>query len=138
LISTGNNVFVDAQVAATILTGGPVDIDAGAGVLDVIDHGAGRSHLSMFTYNRFGELAASGRTAHDRRSRREWRLDHSVPRHGRVIPWTGIGLRLNDSSFTIRGPNTSLIRKCKRPPGDEGVFLAMLRVVPSLLSSSLR
>jgi hypothetical protein len=24
----------------------------------VIDHGAGQSHLSVFTYNRFGELAA--------------------------------------------------------------------------------
>ena len=26
----------------------------------VIDHGAGQSHLSWFTYNRFGELTASG------------------------------------------------------------------------------
>jgi len=30
------------------------------GVLALIDHGAGQSHLSLFTYNRFGELAASG------------------------------------------------------------------------------
>ena len=61
LIGTGNNVFVDASVAATIATGGaPADIDTDEGVLGVIDHGAGQSHLSLFTYTRFGELTASG------------------------------------------------------------------------------
>jgi hypothetical protein len=61
LIGTGNNVFVDASVAATIATGGaPADIDTDHGVLGVIDHGAGQSHLSLFTYTRFGELTASG------------------------------------------------------------------------------
>jgi hypothetical protein len=61
LIGTGNNVFVDNPVAASIVTGGgPSDIDADEGVLGVIDHGAGQSHLSLFTYNRFGELTASG------------------------------------------------------------------------------
>jgi hypothetical protein len=61
LIGTGNNVFVDAPIAATIATGGaPADIDTDGGVLAVIDHGAGHSHLSLFTYTRFGELAASG------------------------------------------------------------------------------
>jgi hypothetical protein len=30
--------------------------------LGVIDHGAGQSHLSLFTYNRFGELSAMGTT----------------------------------------------------------------------------
>ena len=61
LIGTGNNVFVDNPVAASIATGGgPSDIDADEGVLGVIDHGAGQSHLSLFTYNRFGELTASG------------------------------------------------------------------------------
>jgi hypothetical protein len=61
LIGTGNNVFVDGLVAATIATGGaPSDIDADSGVLAVIDHGAGQSHLSFFTYNDVGELAASG------------------------------------------------------------------------------
>jgi hypothetical protein len=61
LIGTGSNVFIDAQVAATITTGGgPSDLDAEAGVLGVVDHGAGQSHLSLFTYNRFGELAARG------------------------------------------------------------------------------
>ena len=61
LIGTGNNVFVDSPVAASITTGGgPSDIDADEGVLGVIDHGAGQSHLSLFTYNRFGELTASG------------------------------------------------------------------------------
>ena len=29
-------------------------------MLGVIDHGAGQSHLSLFTYTRFGELTASG------------------------------------------------------------------------------
>jgi hypothetical protein len=60
LIGTGNNVFVDAPVAASIATGGPTDIDADGGILGVIDHGTGESHLSLFTYNRFGELTASG------------------------------------------------------------------------------
>jgi hypothetical protein len=61
LIGTGNHVFVDSLVAASIATGGgPSDIDAAEGVLGVIDRGAGQSHLSLFTYNAFGELAASG------------------------------------------------------------------------------
>ena len=61
VIGTGNNIFVDSLVAATIATGGaPSDIDADEGVLGVIDHGAGQSHVSLFTYNRFGELTASG------------------------------------------------------------------------------
>jgi hypothetical protein len=61
LIGTGNNVFVDSPVAAGIATGGaPSDIDGDAGVLGVIDHIAGQSHLSLFRYNEFGELAASG------------------------------------------------------------------------------
>ena len=38
----------------------PSDIDADEGVLGVIDHAAGQSHLSLFTYNKFGELTASG------------------------------------------------------------------------------
>ena len=61
VIGTGSYIFVDSLVAATITTGGaPTDIDTDKGVLGVIDHGAGQSHLSLFTYNRFGELAASG------------------------------------------------------------------------------
>ena len=60
LVGTGNNVFVDGLVAVQIPTGAPADIDADSGVLGVIDHGAGQSHLSVFTYNRFGELAATG------------------------------------------------------------------------------
>jgi hypothetical protein len=60
LVGTGNNVFIDSQVAAQVPTGSPADIDADAGVLGVVDHGAGQSHLSLFTYNRFGELEAAG------------------------------------------------------------------------------
>ena len=60
LIGTGNHVFVDAPVAASIASGAPSDIDSDEGVLGVIDHGAGQSHLSLFTYTRFGELTASG------------------------------------------------------------------------------
>jgi hypothetical protein len=60
LIGTGNNVFVDSAVAASIATGAPADIDADAGLLGVIDHGAGQSHLSLFSYNQFGELTAAG------------------------------------------------------------------------------
>jgi hypothetical protein len=61
LIATGNNIFVDALVAANVTAGGsPSDIDADRGVLGVLDRGAGQSHLSLFTYNAFGELTASG------------------------------------------------------------------------------
>ena len=61
LVGTGNNIFVDSPIAASIATGGaPADIDADTGVLGVIDHGAGQSHLSLFTYNAFGELTAYG------------------------------------------------------------------------------
>lgn len=60
LIGTGNHVFVDAPIAAPVPTGAPADIDADAGVLGVIDHGGGQSHLSIFTYNAFGELAPAG------------------------------------------------------------------------------
>jgi hypothetical protein len=62
LTGTGSNIFVDSSVAAEIPTGSPADIDADAGVLGVIDHGADRSHLSLFTYNRYGELSAGGAT----------------------------------------------------------------------------
>jgi hypothetical protein len=62
LVGTGSNIFVDSQIAAEVATGGPADIDAGAGVLGVVDHGAGESHLSLFTYDRFGELAPHGTT----------------------------------------------------------------------------
>ena len=53
-------MFIDGLVVAQIPTGAPADIDADAGVLGVIDHGAGQSHLSVFTYNRFGELEPTG------------------------------------------------------------------------------
>ena len=62
LVGTGNNIFIDNPIAAQIPTGAPADIDADSGVLSVIDHGAGQSHLSVFTYNRFGELSAAGST----------------------------------------------------------------------------
>lgn len=60
LVGTGNNVFIDASIAANVPTGAPADIDGDAGVLGVIDHGAGQSHLSLFSYNQFGELAPAG------------------------------------------------------------------------------
>ena len=60
LVGTGNNIFVDSQVAAAIPTGAPADIDADNGVLGVIDHAGGQSHLSLFGYNGFGELEALG------------------------------------------------------------------------------
>jgi len=61
LIATGNNIFVDSAVAANVAAGGsPSDIDSDHGVLGVIDRGAGQAHLSLFTYNAFGELTASG------------------------------------------------------------------------------
>ncbi len=61
LVGSGAHVFVDNPVAASLTTGGsPTDLDADAGVLGVIDHVAGQSHLSLFAYNKFGELVAMG------------------------------------------------------------------------------
>jgi hypothetical protein len=61
LVGTGNNIFVDGLVAANVTAGGsPSDIDAEGGVLGVIDRGAGQAHLSLFTYNQFGELIGTG------------------------------------------------------------------------------
>ncbi len=58
LVGTGNNVFVDGLVAATLPTGGgAADLDADGDVLGVIDHIAGASHLSQFAVNEFGELS---------------------------------------------------------------------------------
>ena len=46
-----------ARWRATITTGGGAsDTDADEGVLGVIDDAAGQSHLSLFTYNKFGEF----------------------------------------------------------------------------------
>jgi len=61
VIGTGSHLFVDAAVAATIVSGGsPSDIDADGGMLGVIDRGAGSAHLSLFRYNSFGELTPAG------------------------------------------------------------------------------
>jgi DNA-binding beta-propeller fold protein YncE len=60
LVGTGSHVFVDTPIAAQIPTGSPADIDADSGVLGVVDHDGGESHLSIFTYNAFGELAPAG------------------------------------------------------------------------------
>lgn len=62
LVGTGNHIFIDDATAAQVATGAPADIDADSGVLSVVDHGAGESHLSVFTYNGFGELTAAGAT----------------------------------------------------------------------------
>jgi hypothetical protein len=55
LVGTGSHVFVDAVVAA-VTPGAAADVDAADGVLAVVDHDAGQSHVSLFTYNQFGEL----------------------------------------------------------------------------------
>jgi hypothetical protein len=60
LVGTGRHIFVDDPVAAQVPTGAPADIDADASVVAVIDHGGGQSHLSVFTYDDFGELVATG------------------------------------------------------------------------------
>jgi hypothetical protein len=60
LIGTGHNLFIDSEIEVAIPTGNPTDIDASGGALAAIDHGAGTSHLSFFTYNEFGELAVAG------------------------------------------------------------------------------
>jgi hypothetical protein len=59
VVSTGENVFVDAAVAATVPGGAPSDIDADGGVLSVLVRAGGQSYLSSFSYNEFGELTPS-------------------------------------------------------------------------------
>src|SRR4029077_1504966 len=60
LVGTGNNIFVDSAVAATLPTaGGAADLDADGDVLGVIDHVAGASHLTLYAVNEFGELSAA-------------------------------------------------------------------------------
>jgi hypothetical protein len=59
LIGTGNNIFVDNPVAASIPAGGaPSDIDAAGDALAVIDRAGAVSHISVFDVNEFGELSA--------------------------------------------------------------------------------
>ena len=61
LAGTGNHILLDSPVAASLTTGGsPSDIDADSGILGVIDRVSGQAHLSLFSYNRFGELTPSG------------------------------------------------------------------------------
>jgi hypothetical protein len=60
VVGTGTNVFVDSQIAGNVPTGSPADIDGDAGVLGVVDHGAGQSHLTLFSFNQFGDLTPSG------------------------------------------------------------------------------
>jgi hypothetical protein len=55
LVGTGNNIFIDGGVAAT-LAGGPTDLDANKGVMGALDKESGISHLSLLSYNSFGEL----------------------------------------------------------------------------------
>ena len=59
-VGTGSHAFLDRAVAATVATGNPTDLDATDGLLAVIDHGAGQSHLTFFSDNAFGELTARG------------------------------------------------------------------------------
>jgi hypothetical protein len=60
VIGTGSHLFIDNAVAATIPTGAPSDLDAAGGVMGVIDRAAGQSHLTLLSYNQFGELTPSG------------------------------------------------------------------------------
>jgi hypothetical protein len=60
LVTTGDNIFIDAQAEVSVTTGAPTDADANGGLFGVIDHGTGQSHLSLFNYNVFGELKPSG------------------------------------------------------------------------------
>jgi len=58
VIGTGSHAFVDSLVEATF-AGSPTDLDAAGGLLGVVDHGAGESHLTLFAYNVFGEITAA-------------------------------------------------------------------------------
>jgi hypothetical protein len=60
LVTTGDHIFIDSQAEVTVTTGAPTDADANGGIFGVIDHAANQSHLTVFSYNVFGELKPSG------------------------------------------------------------------------------
>ncbi len=60
VVGTGTNIFIDNPVAAKVSTGAPTDVDADRGVLGVIDHAGGHSHLTLMAYDAFGELSPKG------------------------------------------------------------------------------
>jgi hypothetical protein len=59
LITTGQNIFIDAEVAASIKSGSPTDTDQNDHTLVVLDHTT-TSHLNFFSIDPFGELQAQG------------------------------------------------------------------------------
>ena len=60
-ISTGQNIFVDAAVAASITTGGaPTDTDENNGKMAVLDHTSSAAHLSFFNADALGNLMVDG------------------------------------------------------------------------------
>src|SRR5581483_6434519 len=60
VVTTGQNIFVDATMAALIGSGNPTDVDQAGGHLAVLDHSNTTSHLNFFVVNVFGELVAHG------------------------------------------------------------------------------
>ena len=60
-ISTGQNIFIDAAVAASVTTGGtPTDTDENDGKMAVLDHTSSAAHLSFFDVDALGNLTADG------------------------------------------------------------------------------
>ncbi|AYV84802.1 MAG: hypothetical protein Hyperionvirus40_6 [Hyperionvirus sp.] len=60
VVSTGENIFIDAEVAASISSGNPADADQKGGNLVVVDHDTTTSHLNFFRVNEFGQLFSQG------------------------------------------------------------------------------
>lgn len=60
LVTSGSNIFVDSDTAATISDGNPTDAAINGNIMAVLDHNATSSVLNFFSINVFGELVALG------------------------------------------------------------------------------
>ena len=106
LAGTGSHILLDNPVAASLSAGGsPSDIDAEDGVLGVIDRGAGQSHLSLFSYNRFGELTPSGPPITLKAGYRQRTSDHGA---GRLEPELTVAKREAIGGLSSRPENERL------------------------------
>jgi hypothetical protein len=58
-LTSGQQIFVDAIVAASITSGNPTDADQNSGYLVVLVHSATTSYLNFFQVDNFGDLTSN-------------------------------------------------------------------------------
>lgn len=60
IVSTGQNIFFDNLIAASITSGNPSDTDQNNGKLVVLAHNNNKSQLNFFRLNEFGDIIPDG------------------------------------------------------------------------------